>query len=147
MLDDTLIATVSGEGLLAAHRAGVVNLTATFEALVTRGRFRVNPRVVEPNPASLDSVRAALDEAETQGRLEAFDAAYRLLDAAGDRIAQLREQAPGFQPLAVLHGEYLRAYRELFETCEAAREVDIERGVENPPECKPPPTGGGGDHP
>jgi serine/threonine protein kinase len=141
---DPTLAAVSEEGLLTARSAGMVTLLATFGELSARATVLVTARVVVPDPATLDSLRTRINQAEVHRRAEEYEAGFQLLDSVGARLTELQELAPDDQGILELERQFLQTYQAVSRQCEAARSIDIRMG-RDPPTCKVPPRGGGGE--
>lgn len=142
---DPTVATVSSSGLLSALRAGTVTVTASYRNLSTQAEIRVAAAVRDPPAALLDSIRESVAQVLERASLAEYEIAYQLLDSIGVQIDRLEERYAGSALVAPLQAEYLEAFSSTFDGCQRFRQVMEQRGIQDLPTCRPPPTGVGND--
>jgi len=147
---EAAVATVSTQGVLTAVGAGAVTVTASHEGLTAQARFQVSElaapqRAPTLSVATVDSLRARLGEVSTRASMAEYEAAYRILDQVGARLADLKTRFPVAPTLLELEAAYLQEFRVTYGRCDWDRRTMLERGQPDPPTCRPPPTGGGDD--
>jgi uncharacterized protein YjdB/tRNA A-37 threonylcarbamoyl transferase component Bud32 len=145
---DPAVATVSAQGVLTAVGPGTVTLTASHSGLTSQARFQVRAAVAPEraptlSEATVDSLRTSLGQVSPRASMAEYDAAYRILDQVGARLADLKTRFPVAPSLLELEAAYLQEYRATYGRCDWDRRTMLERGQPNPPTCRPPPTGGG----
>jgi len=145
---DPAVASVSPQGLLRALQPGSVTVTANHAGITAEARFYVREAAPPPPPptpsaAAVDSIRSVVEEVRLRAGVFDFERAYPVLDRLGAQLAELRARYPGAAVVAELDREYLDAFRDTYDKCEADRQNRLERGEANPPTCRAPPRGGG----
>jgi uncharacterized protein YjdB len=142
---DPSVATISQDGVLRALQAGEVTVIARLEGLRAQATFEVAALVVDPPDASLSSIRESLAAVLEAASEADYARGYQILDAADTRIGEIQELYPRTSLISPLRAEYLTTFRSLYEACQRFRDVMEQRGSQNLPTCRPPPTGVGND--